>query len=111
VFLKNIASEKIVISDEGIEFHRLGLTFHTKWEFVSEINTKWFPPFQQDGIILGPDQIRITEWWTGNYTPYGGLSGKSFIPLSKFSENWRDSELGGQIKHYAPQLFQNEKSA
>ena len=111
MFFKNIISEKIVISDKGIEYHRLGLTFNTRWEYVREIDTKWFPPFQQEGILLDSDQIRITEWWTGNYKPYGGLSGKSFIPLSKFSENWRDSELGQQIRQHAPHLFEKEKSA
>ena len=110
MFFKNIASEKIVISDKGIEYHRLGLTFDTTWKNVREIDTKWFPPFQQEGIPLDPDQIRITEWSTGNYTPNVGLSGRSFIPLSKFSENWRDSELGGQIKQYAPHLFEKERS-
>jgi len=107
---KNIAGEKIEISGKGIEYHRLGLTFNTKWENVRELETQWFPPFEQEGILLDPDQIRITEWWSGNYTGYGGWGRKSFIPLSKFSETWRDSELGQQIKQYAPHLFEKEKS-
>ena len=107
---KNIISEKIVISDKGIEYHRLGLTFSTKWENVRKLDTQWFKPFEQEGISLDPDQIRITEWWSGNYKAYGGWSRMSFIPFSKFSENWRDSKLGQQIKQYAPHLFEKENS-
>ncbi len=108
---KNIISEKTVISDKGIEYHRLALTFSTKWENVRKLDTQWFKPFEQEGISLVPDQIRITEWWSGNYKAYGGWSRKSFIPFSKFSKNWRDSELGQQIKQHAPQLFEKGKSA
>jgi len=102
---KNMVSEKIGISDKGIEYHRLGLTFSTKWENVRKLDTQWFPPFEQEGISLDPDQIRITEWWSGTYTTCGGWSRKSFISFSKFSANWRDSELGQQIKEYAPHLL------
>jgi hypothetical protein len=34
---------------------------------------------------------------------------KSYIPLSWFADNWRDSELGQQIRQYAPHLFEKEK--
>jgi hypothetical protein len=108
--VKNVVSEKIVISDKGIEYHRLGLTFSTKWENAREIDTQWFPPFEQEGISLDPDLIRITEWWLGNYKAYGGWSRKAFIPLSKFSDNWRDSELGQKIKQHAPHLFEQERA-
>ena len=38
------------------------------------------------------------------------MTKKSYIPLSWFADNWRDSELGQQIKQYAPHLFEKEKS-
>ena len=105
---KNIVSEKIVISDKGIEYHRLGLTFNIKWENIEEINTHWSVPFKQEGLYIDPDLIRITEWWSGSYKAYGGWGRKAFIPLSKFSEDWRNSQLGQQIKQYAPHLFENK---
>jgi hypothetical protein len=107
---KNITSEHIVISNNGIEYHRLGLTFNVKWENMKEINGYWSMPFKQEGIYVDPDIIRITEWGLGSYKAYGGWSRKAFIPLSKFSENWRDSELGEQIKQHAPHLFEKDKS-
>ncbi len=106
-----MTTERVTLSDSGIEYHRIGLTFHTKWENLRDINTHWFSFFEQEGISLDPDLIRITEWWQGSYKTYGGWSQKVFIPLSKFSDNWRDSELGQQIKQYAPHLFEKEKSA
>ena len=68
----NIVSEKIVISDKGIVYHRLGLTFNVKWENIKEINTYWSIPLKQEGIYIDPDLIRITEWWSGSYKVYGG---------------------------------------
>lgn len=105
--IKNILSEHIILSSSGIEYHRVGLTFHTKWESLREVNLHWFTPIEQEGIFVDPDLIRITEWWIGSYE-YGVWRQKAFIPLSKFSDNWRDSELGQQIKRYAPHLFETE---
>jgi hypothetical protein len=45
-----------------------------------------------------------------NWKVYGGFLFYVFIPLSPFDKNWRDSELGQQIKQYAPHLFEKEKS-
>jgi hypothetical protein len=110
VTIKSITDEHITLSNSGIEYHRVGLTFHAKWENVREIKIYWFIPFEQEGIFIDPDLIRITEWWLGSYKGFGGWSQKSFIPLSKFSISWRDSEFGQQIKQHAPHLFEQEKS-
>ncbi len=108
--VKSIISEHIALSSSGIEYHRLGLTFHAKWENTREINIHWFAPFEQEGIFINSDLIQITEWWQGSYKAYGGWSQRAFIPLSKFSDNWRDSELGRQIKQYAPHLLEQEET-
>jgi hypothetical protein len=106
---KNITGEHIELSVNGIEYHRFGLTFNVKWENIEEINTYWQIPFRQEGLYIDPDLIRITQWSLGSYKAHSGWSRKSFIPLSIFSENWRDSELGQQIKQYAPHLFESTK--
>ena len=112
--IKNITSEHIVLSDTGIEYHRFGATYNVNWENLEEINTRWIilpllmmPP-KQEGICIDPSLIRITEWWLGYDTCYSyeRWNKEMFIPLSIFSENWRESELGRQIKQYAPHLFQ-----
>jgi hypothetical protein len=112
ITFKGITSEHIVLSDTRIEYHRVGLTFNVNWENIEEINMHWsIPlsiPLKQEGLYIDQSLIKITEWWSGSYLSYGGYGGwgrKSFIPLSIFSENWRDSELGQQIKEYAPHLF------
>ena len=108
--IKSITTEHITLSNSGIEYHRIGLTFHAKWENLGEINVHWFTLFEQEGIFIDPDLIRITEWWIGSYKEYGAWSRKAFIPLSKFSDNWRKSEIGQQIQQHAPYLFEKEKS-
>jgi hypothetical protein len=108
---KNITDEHVELSINGIEYHKFGLTLNVKWENIEKINEYWSIPFRQEGLCIDPDQIRITEWWLGSYTSHSGWSRKVFIPLSTFADNWRDSELGQQIKQYAPHLFEKEKSA
>jgi hypothetical protein len=105
--ISNIISEHVTLSKDGIKYHRVGLTFNTEWKNVRELKTRWVPPFEQEGIILTADQFRIAEWWV-NSNELGVWGQKAFIPLSKFSDNWRDSELGQQIKQYAPHLFERE---
>ena len=102
---KGITGENIKLSVNGIEYHRFGLTFNVKWENIEEISTYWSILFTQEGLYIDPDLIRITQWSLGSYKAHSGWSRKAFIPLSIFSENWRDSELGHQIKQYAPHLF------
>jgi len=36
--IKNTTTEHVTLSDNGIEYHRMGLTFHAKWENLREIN-------------------------------------------------------------------------
>ncbi|HAE60390.1 MAG TPA: hypothetical protein DCG54_13015 [Anaerolineae bacterium] len=64
--------------------------------------------FQKTGKILFREGLFIKE-------SYLIANGKAlyitFIPLSTFAKNWRDSDLGQQIKQYAPHLFEKEKSA
>lgn len=103
VTIKNMTNEHLTLSENGIEYHRFRLTFKTKWENVREISTRWFPPFEQEGIFLAADQFRLIEW-SANSNELGAWGQWAFIPLSKFSDNWRESELGQKIKQYAPHL-------
>lgn len=108
IMVSNIRGERITLSDSDIQYHRPGLTFNAKWKDIEGIGKNLLIPILYEGLLIDPDQIRMSEWWLGSYANW---SRKAFIPLSCFSNNWRDSELGQQIKQHAPHLFEKEKSA
>jgi len=111
ISFKNITSAHVILSDNGIEYHRLGLTFNVKWENIEKIGIYYPIPYRLEGLFVDHSLIKLKEWWLGTFAIYGGWGRRAFIPLSSFSNNWRDSLLGQQMKQYAPELFEKEKSA
>ena len=108
VFQK-IKNEHIVLAEQGIEFHTPGVIFETRWEDIKHISKYWHFGFVQECLVIDNSRIRMRKWYGHIPAPIFS-SMKTLIPLSSFSENWRDSELGQQIKQYAPHLFEKEKS-
>ncbi|RPI67882.1 MAG: hypothetical protein EHM38_09190 [Geobacteraceae bacterium] len=108
-----IRKENIAISEEGMEYEGPDVAFRTKWESIEKISSGWYFPIKTEGLIVDKSSIRVTKMAIGTVKrfPLWISSQKVFIPLSCFSNNWRDSEIGQQIKQYAPQLFEKEKSA
>jgi hypothetical protein len=99
--------EHIVVSEKGIEYSRPGLILGAKWEGISKVATYWQQGFRQECLLIDNSQVRIKKWSLGSISgPFEFFPRNTIIPLSCFSENWRDSELGQQIKQYAPHLFQ-----
>ena len=86
-------NQKLVVARSGIEYH-VGLSrIKASWKDVERIVSRWdvFP--KTEGLIVPK---------TGELPL---LLSKLFIPLSLFAENWRESELGLEIKKHAPHLF------
>jgi hypothetical protein len=108
-----IRKENIDISEEGIEYEGPDVAFRTKWENIEKISSGWYFPIKTEGMVVDKSQIRATKMAIGTIKrfPLWVFSQDAFIPLSCFSENWRDSEIGQQIKQHAPHLFEKEISA
>jgi hypothetical protein len=101
------SQEHVVVSEKGIEYSRPGLILEAKWEGVSKVATYWHQGFRQECLLIDNSQVRIKKWSLGSIPgPFEFVPRNTIIPLSCFSDNWRDSELGQQIKQYAPHLFQ-----
>lgn len=102
-----IKKENLSVSEEGIEYNGPDIAFETKWEYVENISVGWHFPFKVEGIVVDKSLIRVKKMSFGltKRYPTWGFSQIVFIPVSCFSNNWRDSELGQQIKQYAPHLF------
>jgi hypothetical protein len=113
VLLKKLRTEHVAISEKGVEYSAPGINFEVHWSDVEKLSKHWRFGFQHECLLVGNSKVRVKKWWGGNFgipTPMNFWTDKTIVPLSCFSENWRDSELGRQIKQYAPHLFEKEKS-
>jgi len=102
----------MVISESGIIIYSFGFTFWTRWKYVEKISRRFYGFSVQEGLTLNKQMIRLNKIGIGYMPmPWQFPPVKPFIPLSYYIDNWRDSELGQQIKQYAPHLFENKQSA
>jgi hypothetical protein len=72
-----------------------------KWNDAQRIDTYQYTNWPQDCICAPRNKAVIKGWQS-----FCGYGKEVRIPLEDFSRNWRDTELGQQIKQYAPHLFQ-----
>ena len=96
--VRRAIKEHISLSDNGIEYNRPGIIFETKWENIESSGMHWTIAGNQEGFFVDRSKIKLKEWYVGH------IRQRVFIPLSCFSNNWRNTELGQQIKQYAPHL-------
>jgi hypothetical protein len=101
--IHRVRNEHITINKEGIEYRTPWIAYKGEWEDF-ETGKHWSIFGKQEGLFADKSQINLL-WHLEPYGMYAGLSQRVFIPLNCFSENWRDSDLGQQIKQYAPHLF------
>ncbi|MFN8412886.1 MAG: hypothetical protein U0Z26_10895 [Anaerolineales bacterium] len=107
--LRKLNEEHIEISQNGIEYHAPGIIFATNWEEIKSITKHWHNGGRHECLVVDNSKIRMKEWsfFYGRTIPqpFELPPRYTLIPLGCFSEDWRDSELGQQIKQYAPHLF------
>ena len=98
----DLATERIIVSERGIEYRKLAFAFEVSWADMDEFGYYWF----REGLLIEKDAIKPIFVYRPTYAILMGFGQSAFIPLSSFSNNWRSSELGKQIKQYAPRLFE-----
>lgn len=103
--------EYLITNDNTIEYHRLGASFEVNWNDIEKISYRSYLYTRQECLVTDQSKLKIKSmsFWGSWYELNSGNN--TSIPISCFAENWRDSELGQQIKQYAPHLFEKEKSA
>jgi len=100
-----LSHTKIIITEKGIEYHvPLAFAYEVLWGNIDEVGYYWF----REGLFADRNSININYVSRNIYATFMGYRQSVFIPLSSFSNNWRDSELGQRIKQYAPRLFEEE---
>lgn len=96
-------SEYIILSESGLTYHTFAFSIMANWGNMETITSgKWWF-FKQEGLISVNPKMESEASLAVNIAKGGDI--KRFIPISCFSDNWRESELGQQIKQYAPHLF------
>jgi hypothetical protein len=104
-------NESIVLTEKHITYTTSGITIQAYWSDVEEIKKMFIYVFgsRQDCLVIDQSKIKIisTDLRGQFLLPLsaGRNLQQAIIPLSHFAENWRDSDLGQQIKQYAPHLF------
>jgi len=107
--IAQIRNEHLLISENGIEYRSPWMMVEAKWEDIERISQHWYHGLLNECLVVDNSKARIKKWkFPARYppSPYGFFSQKTIFPLSSFADNWRDSELGQQIKQHAPHLFQ-----
>jgi hypothetical protein len=101
-----VYSEYLVISENGIKYNTALNKTKANWSDVEKISPFpwWF--FKTDGLFVIQPEFRSKSLSFSSLFDKSWMNKRRFIPLGIFSENWRDSVLGQQIKQYAPHLFQ-----
>jgi hypothetical protein len=93
---------RLVISPEGVEYYQVGYSVKTAWNNVARVGEIPAGRIMTEGLILYEPALFVDNWLSG--VKYIQTRGK-LIPLSLFKRDWLDSELGQDIKKYAPHLF------
>lgn len=100
MFMYRSLYEKIMVSPSGIRHTAFGYEVFTSWTNLVRIGKTRLG--NREGIYLSRQPGDVRTWLIGT-----SIGQELFIPISIFADNWSESELGQQIKRYAPQLFNN----
>lgn len=96
---------RITTSQAGIGFYSPGSQLHTDWANLEKIGSHafLFRLRKQDCLLLRQPASEIKTWWA----PLLIIPEGKKIPLS-LHKKWQESELGQELKKYAPHLFNQE---
>ena len=106
-----INDENIVISEHDITCTTSGMMYKAEWADIENIKNVFTSlAIRQDCLIVDKSRVKIISMSAfGSRTIW--FRQKVNIPLSQFSDPWRESYLGGLIKRYAPHLFETKVSS
>lgn len=96
---------RLITSPEGIEYHQLGYTLRSSWSNISHVGRAAKGFTKIEGLILHEPGQLTTNWLSRAQNAEAAARG---IPLSIFTSNWANSELGKDLQQYAPNLIAEE---
>ena len=87
--------DNLAIDKEGFKYRSFGITYSGKWsdaQTITERRIFLFDWTRLEGFYIEKKKLSSGDRWI--------LAKDIFVPLSQFSLNWRDSNLGQQVKEY-----------
>jgi hypothetical protein len=93
---------RLVITPEGVEYYQVGYSVRTTWQNIARIGEIPAGRIMVEGLILYESGLSVAKLFSG--VKYIQTRGQ-VIPLSLFKRDWIESDLGQEIKMYAPHLF------
>jgi hypothetical protein len=95
--------QSIKITSNKISYRMFGYNVEIEWHNIKRIGEYKNLFWKYEGLYLSKSEGTVTVWFLGARFDRSEV----FIPLSIFAENWRDADLGQQIKQHAPHLFES----
>jgi hypothetical protein len=105
LFLKNTFAykERLIISQDYLEYDGINYSIRVDWQNIDQLVIKKELADSIECLVLNHSKVHLLTQKTR------AIPREFIIPLSGFADNWRDAELGQQIKQYAPRLFVQNK--
>lgn len=98
----------LVVAPEAIEYTAPGYSIRATWDDVDHIWSHWYATWRSwywkpyvENLILRRSELRANRW-VATLVRFSGSD--RIIPVGRFAWDWRNSELGENIRHYAPHL-------
>jgi hypothetical protein len=94
---------RLTVSGRGIFYYQVGYGIFAKWDQIESIDECKAGRVRTDCITLKDYELKGFK----SLTKFSGLRPHRYsIPVGLFDRNWREGNLGRDIKQYAPQLLQ-----
>ena len=93
---------RLITSSNGVEYYQVGYSVCTTWDNIERIGKIRAGRVLAEGFILRESAICVNGWLARfNWFKQRGR----MIPLSLFTKEWRNTELGQDIREFAPNLL------
>ncbi len=103
-----LRQNRIIISEQGVEYHHLYYQIRSSWENVSGIAVNRKFPVDRDCLFLKESGIKYSKIWALQvaFFSFTNPAIDRSIPLGRFVfGDWRKTKLGTEIRRCAPFLF------
>jgi len=97
---------RLEVSSAGIAYIDTLYTIRSTWDNIPGCGqqSRGVLP-AEEALVLRESGLEFSSWIVSNRSRAANLS--SMIPVSRFADDWRSSELGVLVKRYAPKAFEN----
>ncbi|MFN8597244.1 MAG: hypothetical protein U0559_13825 [Anaerolineae bacterium] len=104
--------DRVIVSETGLQVFRVGSVYSTSWDNIESIVKVQIGLKHGFALVLRVPALKANKWlaWRTDEASWMERQGHFMpldrtIPLFMLIPNWINSELGQDIRRYAPHLF------